>query len=293
MDKLMRNKKVIALFVLPALIVYSVFFLYPIISSVYYSLTEWNGYSQPVFVGLENFVKLFTKDRVFRTGMKNIGIMLLAVLGVQLPLALFLALLLSNVSKGVRFIKTAFFVPVVFSATAVGLVWLRMLDSTYGVVNQLFEVLGINYSQSWLTSPKEVMWAIAIPLIWCKVGYYLIILYAGIKSIPNDYYQAALLDGCSGLRATFKITIPLLRNLISTCAVLCAVGAVKEYPLIYVMTLGGPAKASMTPAIQMYIEAFTNYKFGYGSAVAVMLVIISLAVYGLLNALFPTKDIQY
>ena len=82
MDKLMRNKKVIALFVLPALIVYSVFFLYPIISSVYYSLTEWNGYSQPVFVGLENFVKLFTKDRAFRTGMKNIGIMLLAVLGV-------------------------------------------------------------------------------------------------------------------------------------------------------------------------------------------------------------------
>lgn len=293
MDKLFRNKKVIALFVLPGLLTYIVFFLYPILSTVYYSGFKWNGYGDMVFVGLKNYVRLFTADKTFVTGLKNILIMLGAVLFVQLPISLLLALLLSRVQKGARLIKTLFFVPIVFSATAVGLVWLRMFDSTYGVINQLFAALGINYVQNWLCEPKHVMWAICIPVVWCKIGYYLVILYAGIKSIPHDYYQAALLDGCTGVRATVKITIPLLRNVISMCAVLCAIGAIKEYPLIYVMTLGGPFKSSTTPAIQMYLEAFTNSNFGYSSAIAVMLVVISLITYKLLHVILPTADIQY
>lgn len=293
MDKLFRNKKVIALFVLPGLLTYIVFFLYPILSTVYYSGFKWNGYGDMVFVGLKNYVRLFTADKTFVTGLKNILIMLGAVLFVQLPISLLLALLLSRVQKGARLIKTLFFVPIVFSATAVGLVWLRMFDSTYGVINQLFAALGIDYVQNWLCEPKHVMWAICIPVVWCKIGYYLVILYAGIKSIPHDYYQAALLDGCTGVRATVKITIPLLRNVISMCAVLCAIGAIKEYPLIYVMTLGGPFKSSTTPAIQMYLEAFTNSNFGYSSAIAVMLVVISLITYKLLHVILPTADIQY
>lgn len=293
MDKLFRNKKVIALFVLPGLLTYIVFFLYPILSTVYYSGFKWNGYGDMVFVGLKNYVRLFTADKTFVTGLKNILIMLGAVLFVQLPISLLLALLLSRVQKGARLIKTLFFVPIVFSATAVGLVWLRMFDSTYGVINQLFAALGIDYVQNWLCEPKHVMWAICIPVVWCKIGYYLVILYAGIKSIPHDYYQAALLDGCTGVRATVKITIPLLRNVISMCAVLCAIGAIKEYPLIYVMTLGGPFKSSTTPAIQMYLEAFTNSNFGYSSAIAVMLVVISLITYKLLHIILPTADIQY
>lgn len=293
MDKLFRNKKVIALFVLPGLLTYIVFFLYPILSTVYYSGFKWNGYGDMVFVGLKNYVRLFTADKTFVTGLKNILIMLGAVLFVQLPISLLLALLLSRVQKGARLIKTLFFVPIVFSATAVGLVWLRMFDSTYGVINQLFAALGIDYVQNWLCEPEHVMWAICIPVVWCKIGYYLVILYAGIKSIPHDYYQAALLDGCTGVRATVKITIPLLRNVISMCAVLCAIGAIKEYPLIYVMTLGGPFKSSTTPAIQMYLEAFTNSNFGYSSAIAVMLVVISLITYKLLHVILPTADIQY
>ena len=206
---------------------------------------------------------------------------------------LFLALLLSRVTKGVRFIKTAYFIPVVFSATAVGLVWLRVFDIKYGLLNQILALMNSEWKQTWLISPKTVMWAVIFPVIWCKIGYYLIILYAGIKAIPNDYYEAALLDGCSGIKATWHITIPLLRNVIATCASLCAIGAIREYPLIFVMTLGGPMKASYTPAIQMYIEAFTNLKFGYGSAIAVTIVIISLLAYKLIDIVFPTDDIQF
>ena len=292
MNKLLGNKKVIVLFVLPGLLVYIIFFLWPILSTFYYSAFEWNGYSDMVFAGFKNYSRLFG-DRSFKTGIKNIVILLVAVLGVQLPVSLVLALLLSRVTKGARLIKTLFFIPIVFSATAVGLVWLRMFDAKYGFVNQLFTMLGIDFQQNWLSEPNNVMWAVCIPVVWCKIGYYLVILYAGIKSIPNDYYQAALLDGCSGIQATMKITIPLLHNVISMCAVLCAIGAIKEYPLIYVMTLGGPFKSSMTPAIHMYLEAFTNSNFGYSSAIAVVLVVISLITYKLMNVIFPTKDIQY
>lgn len=288
----LKNKKIIALFVIPGMLVYVIFFLWPILSTFYYSTFEWNGYSDMIFTGFDNYLRLF-KDRSFETGIKNIGILLVAVLGVQLPISLLLALLLSRITKGARVIKTLFFVPIVFSATAIGLVWLRMFDAKYGFVNQLFTLLGMDYQQNWLSEPQNVMWAVCIPVVWCKIGYYLVILYAGIKSIPNDYYQAALLDGCNGIQATMKITIPLLRNVISMCAVLCAIGAIKEYPLIYVMTLGGPFKSSMTPAIHMYLEAFTNSNFGYSSAIAVVLVVISLITYKLMNVLFPTKDIQY
>lgn len=288
----LKNKKIIALFVIPGMLVYVIFFLWPILSTFYYSAFEWNGYSDMIFTGFDNYLRLF-KDRSFETGIKNIGILLVAVLGVQLPISLLLALLLSRITKGARVIKTLFFVPIVFSATAIGLVWLRMFDAKYGFVNQLFTLLGMDYQQNWLSEPQNVMWAVCIPVVWCKIGYYLVILYAGIKSIPNDYYQAALLDGCNGIQATMKITIPLLRNVISMCAVLCAIGAIKEYPLIYVMTLGGPFKSSMTPAIHMYLEAFTNSNFGYSSAIAVVLVVISLITYKLMNVLFPTKDIQY
>lgn len=292
MDKLLGNKKVILLFVLPAMLVYFVFYLAPIVATAGLSFTNWNLVQSPTWAGFANYFSLF-KDAVFKTGMKNILILVLMVLVVQLPLSLVLALMLAKLTRGVRFIKTSFFIPVVFSATAVGLVWLRMYDSTYGVINELFKLFGFDYQQMWLSSPKEAIWAITIPMIWCKTGYYLILFYAAIKAIPLDYYQAALIDGCSGIRATFKITIPLLRNNICMCAVLCAIGAIKEYPLIYVMTLGGPFKQTYTPAMEMYTKAFLEFNFGYGCALAIALVVISLVVYKLIHWLIPTQDIQY
>lgn len=293
MDKILRNRKVIALFVLPAVTVYFVFFLIPIIASGYLGMTQWKIIKSPEWIGFNNYIEMFTNDAVFKTGLKNIGILVVVVLVVQMPVSLLLALMLSNLKHAIRLIKTAFFVPVVFSATAVGLVWLRMFDSSYGIINKLFEVLGSDYRQMWLSNPKQVIWAISVPLVWCKVGYYLIIFYAGIKAIPNYYYQAALIDGCTGVRASFKITIPLLRNVIIMCSILCAIGAIKEYPLIYVMTLGGPFKASMTPAMEMYVKAFLEMEFGYGSALAIVLVLISLFVYWFINLLIPVRDIQY
>lgn len=293
MEKLLSNKKVILLFVLPGFVVFAVMFFLPIIATFALSLTKWEIVKTPVFIGLENYRRMIFNDPVFLTGLRNIFILLLAVVCIQLPIALILALLVAQCTKGIRILKTTFFIPMVFSATAVGLVWLRIYDPTYGIINRFFDALNIAYQQKWLSNATTAIIAICGPLIWCKIGYYLIIFYAGIKSIPKDYYEAALLDGCTGIHATVKITIPLLSNIISMCVVLGAIGALREYPLIYVMTLGGPFKSTFTPAIEMYVKSFIEMNFGYGSALAASLVIISMITAKLLRMIFPANKIQY
>jgi raffinose/stachyose/melibiose transport system permease protein len=293
MERALSDKKTIALFVLPGLILYGVMFFIPIIVTFFLSLTKWDLIKIPEFIGLKNYVQMLVEDMAFRTGVKNVFVLFLAVEIVQLPLALLLALLLSYCGRGLRLFKTSYFIPVVFSATAVGLVWVRIFDYSYGPINQIFKLLGMSYRQQWLSDPKTVMLTICAPLIWCKMGYYIILFYAGLKGIPKDYYEASLIDGCTGIRAVFKITIPLLGNVISLCISLGAIGALSEYPLIYVMTLGGPFKSSITPAIEMYEKTFLENSFGYGSALAVSIVILSLVVSKILGWIFPVRDIQY
>lgn len=293
MYKLLSNKRVISLFVLPGLLVYLFVFILPIILTTLLSFCEWDMVQPLKFIGLENYQTLFVTEKYFWPAMKNMLILLVAVLAIQIPLALILALLLDKITRGARLLKTAYFVPVLFSATAVGLLWKRVYDYRFGVLNALFSLLGFDYQQLWLSDPSKVMLAVIIPVIWCKLGYYIIIFYAGIKGIPRDYYEAGLLDGCGDFRATLEITLPLLRNVISACVVLGAIGALREYPLIFTMTAGGPYNSSMTLALLMYKYAFQYRYLGYASAIAVILVLVCLLVTALINKIYPTQDIQY
>ena len=293
MQKLLSNKKVICLFVLPGLLLFLSVYVIPIIATVGLSFTEWDLASSPKFIGLQNYITMFTEDPVFLTGIKNTGILIVAVLFIQIPLALGLALLLANIKRGSRLIKASLFIPVLFSATAVGILWRRVFDYNFGVLNAIFDLFGSNYQQMWLSDPASAIFAVCIPLIWCKIGYYIIIFYAGIKAIPKDYFEAALLDGCTGIRATVKVTLPLLRNVTSACLILGAIGALREYPLIYALTNGGPYNSTMTPAMEMYVRGFIYTEFGYASALAVMLIVLCLVTTGILNKVYPAKDIKY
>lgn len=293
MQKLLGNKKAIFLFMFPGLFFFAVFFFIPIFASGGLSLTAWNGIGALQFIGFQNYVKMFTDDPVFWVGIKNTVIILLFQLGLQIPLTILIVLLLDSITKGVRFFKTAFFVPVVFSATAVGLLWLKVYDVNYGLINRLFSMFGVQYSQEWLSSSNSVIFALLAPMIWKSMGYYLIILYAAVKSIPKDYYEAALIDGCGQFQSSLKITVPLMRNAINVVVVLTAISAMREYPIIYVMTAGGPFNSSSTPAIQMFTESFMRMNFGYGSALAMILVLACLLVSFVINKVFPVKDLQY
>lgn len=295
MERMLSDKNHILAFIAPGLVFYLLFYVVPILFTFQLSLTQWDGisFSEMGFVGAANYLALLSSDPVFWVGIKNTFFILLVQVGIQVPITIALALILDSCRVGVRLFKTAFFIPVLFSATAVGLLWSRVYDTDYGLINRLFAALGLGFRQKWLSLGDSVIGALTVPMVWRSIGYYLIILYAGVKSIPKDYYEAALIDGCSGFRAATKITLPLMRNAITVVVSLAAVAALREYPLIYVMTNGGPFNSSSTPAIQMYVESFLKMQFGYGSAIAIVLVAECLVVAALIRKIMPDQDLQY
>ncbi|MFA9379554.1 MAG: carbohydrate ABC transporter permease, partial [Acetanaerobacterium sp.] len=179
MEKMLSNKKNVILFMFPAMLLFCVFFLIPIIFSTILGFTQWDGTSihKIQFIGIANFVKLFTEDPVFWVGIKNTLIILLVQLGIQIPLTVVLTLALDRCTRGAKFYKSVYFIPVIFSASAVGLLWSRLYDVNFGLFNRIFETIGVGYQQQWLSSDKTVIFALLIPMIWRSVGYYLIILY--------------------------------------------------------------------------------------------------------------------
>jgi raffinose/stachyose/melibiose transport system permease protein len=294
MQTMLGNKKIIFLFLFPGMLIFTVFYLLPIFFTAALSFTDWNGVqlSSISFSGVGNFVEAFT-SQVFWKGIINTMIILLVQMGVQIPTTVALAIALDHCTKGLRFFKTSFFIPYVLSATAVALLWARVYDVDFGLINGIFSTLHINFRQMWLSKPNTVLGALLLPIVWRSIGYYLIILYAGVKSIPKELTEAAMIDGCSPLQSAIKIKVPLLHNVINVVVILAAVGALREYPLIYVMTGGGPFNASTTPAILMYTESFLKMGFGYGSAVSVLLILECLIVSAVINKLFPSKDLQF
>lgn len=294
MNKMLSNKRTIILFTFPALLVFSIFFAIPIVATGVLGFTDWNGVSLSTlkFVNIKNYIKMFTSDPVFWVSLKNSLILLVLTVTIQVPIALLLALILDRCTKFLNFFKTAYFIPVLLSATAAGLLWGRVFDVRNGLINKIFEMFSIA-PQQWLSDEKTVIFALAVPLIWKEIGYYLVILYAAIKSIPKDYFEAALLDGCSTIQSTWYITIPMCRNSLNTVVVLTAIAALRVYPLIYTMTGGGPYNSSATLAIQMYSESFLKMNFGYGSAIAVVLVLECLVVSKVINKLFPQQELQF
>lgn len=294
MERLLGSKKMIALFVLPGLIFYLGIAFFPILQTLRYSLTNWNGIGTPSFSGVGNYIHLLLEDMVFWKGVKNSFILLVGAVFGQITPAFFLALFLHHHSRGVRFYKTAFFIPVVLSTAAIALMWNKMYEPNFGMINALFRSIGkTRWEQQWLSDPDAVIYAVTAPIIWQYVGYHMIILYAGLKTIPEQYYEAALIDGASPGQAVLHITLPLLRQVVKVCVVLASIGSLKLFDHIYIMTGGGPFNSSTTVAIHMYKEAFGRMRFGYGSSVAVFLVIECLLISWIINRLMKGENLEY
>lgn len=274
MDRMLGNKRYIAVFVLPALLVFLCFTIAPLIVSGVYSLFEYDGIGTMNYVGLQNFIEALTEDTYFLGAVKNSWILALASICIQLPIALALALVLARGVRGEKFFRTVYFVPVVISSMVIGQLWMKIFHSEYGLLNvflSLFTEEPVEFS--WLTNPKTAFLCAVIPSVWQYIGYHMLIFYAGIKSISTDYYEAAKIDGATNWQATFKITIPLLAPVLKTCVIFALTGSLKAFDLIYVMTGGGPNHASEVPATLMYTNLFRKGLYGYGSAQAFFIVI--------------------
>lgn len=237
---------------------------------------EWNGISDMTFVGFDNFKRLFQEPLFWNSVKNNVYVVIASVLG-QIPIALFIALLLNRKLKGIRFFRTIGFLPVVLSTVVISLTWSLIYNSKNGMLNELLRTVGLDaFAQNWLGDTKWTMIAILVTIIWQFVGLYLIIFLAALQNVPEEVLEAAKMDGASEWITTSKITIPMIWDTIIVAVILCISGSLKTFDLIYVMTNGGPAHSTEVMALYMFNETFSKLNYGYGSAVSVFIFFFSL-----------------
>jgi raffinose/stachyose/melibiose transport system permease protein len=275
---------------LPALVIYIGIALVPIGMSFYYALMDWDGIGPMTFVGLDNFVEIF-KDDIFWTSVKNnLFIMLTGVVG-QIPLGLLLALLLNGKLKGAGFFRTVGFLPVVISSVMVSLIWGMIYNTEYGMLNSLLGAVGLeSWQRNWLGDTSWSMISISIAYIWQNCGLYMVIFLAALQNISAEVNEAAELDGATGLKRTFLITIPMIRSTLIVAIVFSISNSFRVFDLIQIMTGGGPAHATEVMTVYMYNNAFMNMRFGYGSAVSILILVFSLIVISIVNRISREKD---
>lgn len=288
MEKLLRDKKAIFLFVFPAFLIFAVIVLLPIIFSFYYSLQNWNGISKGIFIGFNNYKQLFVNNTDgFLKSVWNSCILAILSVFIQLPISLLLALVLARGIKGEKPFRTIFFIPVVLSTVVIGQLWMKIYNPNYGLLNIILKYIGLSSLQNtWLGNPKTALGAVFVPILWQYIGYHMLLMYASAKSISTDIFEAAKIDGANEAVTAFRITIPLMKPIIKVCVVFAVIGSFKSFDLIYVLTNGGPLHASEVPTTLMYTTIFSKYQYGYGSAMAIFIIVECLVCTILINKLF-------
>lgn len=276
MTSVRRMRGFIALGLAPALLLFSVFVIIPIVWSAYYGFFDWKGIGSAKFIGFDNFEEVLL-DPVFWKSFKNNMLVVAASVFGQVPIALVLALLLMRNSRLHKFIRSAVFMPMVLSSVVVGIIWSYIYHPEIGILNFLFDKLGLeSWKRQWLSDPDVSMYSLMVPIVWNYIGPYLIMFMAALQNIPGDMDDAAKIDGAQGARKLFSLTLPMIWDTIKVAVVLCISGSLKAFDLIYVMTGGGPAHSTELLASYMYNNTFAIYRFGYGSAVSTMIILLSL-----------------
>lgn len=276
----MKMKKAITIssFLLPGLLLYAVFMLYPMIDAIRYSFFDWDGASSTMnFVGLENYVQL-TKDDIF---LKSLGHNLLWVvlsLALMVVPTLVLAVFISRVKKGKTFFRAGFYLPSVLSLAVVGVLWSKIYDPMMGPINVFLKTVGLDsLAKNWLGEPLFVIPALVIASTWAFYGLYLILFLAGLQSVDYSVYEAADIDGAGPISKFWHITIPSLRNTLNVVISMVIIHALKGFALIWIMTQGGPFYMSEVVSTYVYKAAFSMNKVSYATAGSVVLGIIVIA----------------
>jgi ABC-type sugar transport system permease subunit len=255
------------IFISPFFILFAIFGLYPMLLSVYLSFAEWKGLGPIELVGLENFQRTLA-DRVFWQSMRNGVILFLMYVPVMLFLALVLAVILnSGRIRGYRFFRTLIFIPFITNMVAAGFAFRILFTQNNGLINVLLQTLGMD-GVPWLESVWGARVSLSILIIWAWLGYNMVLMLAGLQTIPKDLTEAAMVDGASPIRSVFSITVPLMRPVILFCAVTSTIGSFGLFAEVMALTGGGPVNATLTPLLRIYNVAFGSLRFGYASALA-------------------------
>lgn len=259
----------------PWLIGFLVFTAGPMLASLYLSFTKWDLLTAPKWIGLSNYVKMFTGDPLFWQSLKVTAKYAVWRVPAALAAALFIAMLMNQNVKGIKWFRTILYMPNVVAGVAVSVLWMWVFNKDYGIINTLLSYIGIQ-GPGWLSDPGWSLISMVIMSMW-TVGGMAIIFLAGLKNIPAYLYEAAEIDGAGPLTKFFRITLPQLSPTIFYNLVMCVIGAFQTFTEAYVMTNGGPMNSTLFYNFYLYTNAFRNFKMGYASAMAWFLFVIIIA----------------
>lgn len=265
-------------FIFPNLIGFFVFTFVPIVFSLLLSFCEWDSGNPIKFVGLQNFITLFTKDTSFGIALQNTVIYTLITVPVTMALSLGLAILMNKPLKGRVFFRSVLFFPYVASLVAVAVVWMAMFNPDRGPVNSILAAIGVANPPRWAASTTWALPTIIGLTVWKGMGYYMIVYLAALQGVPSDLYEAASLDGAGKWQQFINITWPSVTSTTFFIMMMLMVATFKSYDIMYITTQGGPGEATKVLAYHIFNSAFVNSKFGYASAVAMTLLAIIMVV---------------
>jgi raffinose/stachyose/melibiose transport system permease protein len=282
----------IFLFLLPALLLFISVLIAPIAVSIYRSLQDWNGFSEGTFIGLKNYKELFTNGSIkFMVALKNSMILAFFSVFVQLPLSLLLALLLGRKIKGERFFLSVYFMPVLISTVVIGQLWLKIYNPDYGLLNRMLDALNLSsWKHVWVGEVGYALGAILVPTIWQYVGYHMLLMYAGVKGVNPDLREAAMLDGATNWQVDRYVVIPIIKPIIKVSVIFAVTGSLKTYDLVRILTEGGPFQTTEVPSTLLENMLFLRNRYGMGSTISVMLIVLCFAFALLISAAFKEKD---
>lgn len=261
------------LFIAPNMVLFLLFMIIPIVFTLGMGFMEWNILTAPKWVGLDNYIKLFTADKVFWKSFWNTLYLTVATVPITLVLALALAMLLNKRLLFRGFFRSAFYLPVVISTVVIGMLWTWIFNDDYGILNYLLTSVGLN-RVNWFTDSRFAMIPVIVASIWNRVGYSMVIYLAALQGISPEYYEAAMIDGASHWQQFKRVTFPLLRSTHVFLLIMAIINSFKSFDIIYVMTNGGPRNSTTTIVQYIYKQAFENGKMGEASALGVILFVI-------------------
>ncbi|UKS28283.1 sugar ABC transporter permease [Paenibacillus sp. HWE-109] len=290
MNKLWMEKRNIAVLIMPGLVFILGLILLPILVALYLSFTNYDGVDYR-FLGLDNYKEIFFHDPVFWSSLRNAVLLGVAFILLQHPLAILMAIVTPHTGRWERFLRVVIFIPSIISTFVTSQMWVSILSVQYGLLNRVLADIGLSsWKQDWLGNPDIAIFSIIFVAMWQGFGYAYLLYYAGIKGVPSELYEAAVVDGANKWQYNLRVVLPLLSPVIRINFVLAVVAGFKQMETVFLMTGGGPANSTQFLATYLYSKAFRDGLFGYGSAISVLFVFFCLLLTLLMNRLLK-KDV--
>lgn len=268
------EKRYLFFFLAPSMIIMVAFAAYITIALIYLSLCNWNVNNPvPVFTGLTNYINIL-KDKSFWRSLGRTFLYLFCTVTGEIVIGFFVAYMFNREIRGIRFLRTLILIPMAITPVVAGMFWKVMYNTNYGPINYFLSLIGIK-GPAWIASDKTAFWSVLVVNVWQWMPFSFLTITAGLHSISKEVLEAAQIDGASGMQTLFRVTIPMMKQVLMTLVLLRAIEAMKAYDLVYVMTSGGPGEATQLLPFYIYTKGFTWFDFGYAAAMSLVLLFLA------------------